>query len=311
MSNAIDRNDVASLIAEEYSGQVIKTASQGSTAAAAIPVVNMGTKVTNMSVLAATPTAKWSGNVTNPADYISKARWKNKTLVAESIKVDVPIHEDTLKDVTEDILNQIAELGGQAIGKALDEAVFFGINKPASWTSLDLLAASTASGNVKTVVDGAANKADVYGAGLQVAGQIADKGFDPTAAIAKRSLMYQFANLRDANGNLVLDGDSIRGFDTFWSRNGAWDPAEAVQFIIDPSTARIGIRQDIEVKLLDQAVLGTGDNAINLADEDMIAFRFKARLAYVLADPATAETGESGYGVGAVLPAVTPAVVEP
>lgn len=302
MATQISRNDVASLIAEEYAGQVIKTATHGSTAAAAIPVIPMGTKKSRMPVLAAMPQAKWEGNVINPGDFKSKARWQDKFLVAEVIKVDVPVHEDTLADADEKLVDQIAALGGQAIGRAIDEAVFFGLNKPAAWDTLDLLAAAVASGNVKNLVSGAGNASDIYGAGLQVAAKIADKGFDPTAAIAKRSLMYQYANLRDANGNLVLDGDGVRGFDTFWSRNGGWNPAEATQFILDPSTARIGLRQDISVKLLDQATLGKGEDALNLADEDMVAFRFKARVGFVLADPATAETGSPSYGVGAVLP---------
>ena len=38
----------------------------------------------------------------------------------------------------------------------------------------------------------------------------------------------------------------------------------------------------------------------------MVALRFKARFAYVLGQVATPETGARSYGVGAVLPDVTP-----
>lgn len=299
----ITRAEVASLIGEEYGPQVIKAATQGSTALDAFPIVNMGTKTSNMPVLATLPAAEWVTDVDNTGvKPTAQVTWANKTLVAEELAVIVPIHENTLDDATEDILAQIAELGGQAIGKALDAAVFFGTNKPVSWTSLDLQAAAVAAGNVATVVDGAGNVNDIYGSALQVAGMIADKGFDPETLIAKRALQYQLANLRGTDGHPVLVDNGIAGFETFWSRNGAWVPADATALIADPSTVRIGVRQDVTVKFLDQATVG----GINLAEKDMVALRFKARFAYVLGNPATPETGVQSYGVGAVLPDVTP-----
>jgi len=299
----ITRAEVASLIGEEYGPQVIKAATQGSTALAAFPNINMGTKTTNMPVLATLPVAAWVTDVDNTGvKATAQATWVNKTLVAEEIAVIIPIHENTLDDATEDILAQLAELGGQAIGKALDQAVLFGVNKPVSWTSLDLFAAATAAGNIVTTVDGAGNTSDLYGAALQVAALIANAGFDPETLLAKRALQYQLANLRGTDGHPVLVNNGIQGFDTFWSRNGAWVPASATALIADPSLVRIGIRQDVTVKFLDQATVGT----INLAEKDMVALRFKARFAYVLGNPATPETGVQTYGVGAVTPDIIP-----
>lgn len=299
----ITRAEVASLIGEEYGPNVIKAATQGSTALAAFPTVNMGTKTRNMPVLATMPEAAWVGDTDNTGTKpTSKATWANKTLVAEEVAVIVPIHENTLDDATEDILAEIADLGGQSLGKKLDQAVFFGTDKPAAWTSLDLHAAAVAAGQTVAVVDGSANQSDIYGATLQLAAMIADAGFDPTTALAKRSLAFTLANLRNANGDPVLTDSGLRGFDTFWSRNGAWSPTDATILLADPSTVRIGVRQDVTVKFLDQATVG----GINLAEKDMVALRFKARFAYVLGNPATPETGVAGYGVGAVTPDVTP-----
>lgn len=300
----ITRAEVASLIGEEYGPTLIKAATQGSTALAAFPKVNMGTKTRNMPVLATIPEADWVTDTDNTGvKPTSQATWVNKTLVAEEIAVILPIHENTLDDATEDILAELAELGGQAIGKKLDQAVFFGNDKPTSWTSLDLFAAATAAGNLSAVVDGAANEDDIYGAMVKVAGMIAEDGFDPDTAIAKRALRFQMANLRNANGDPVLVGEQVLAFDTFWNRNGAWDSTDATAIIADRSTVRIGVRQDVTVKYLDQATLtGVG----NLAEKDMVALRFKARFAYVLGNPATPETGVQSYGVGAVTPDVTP-----
>lgn len=299
----ITRAEVASLIGEEYGGQVIKAATQGSIVLEAFPNVNMGTKTSNMPVLATLPEAAWVSDTDNTGvKPTAQVTWANKTLVAEEVAVIIPVHENTIDDATEDILAQIAELGGQALGKKLDQAVLFGTDKPASWTSLDLQAAAVAASQTVTVVDGAANTSDIYGSILQAAGLVADAGFDPETLLSKRGLMYKFANLRGTDGHPVLSGSDVLGFDTYWSRNGAWVPTEATALVADPSTVRIGVRQDITVKFLDQATVG----GINLAEKDMVALRFKARFAYVLGNPATPETGVAGYGVAAVLPDVTP-----
>jgi len=297
----ITRAEVASLIAEEYGPQIIKAATQGSTALAAFPTVNMGTKVRNMPVLATVPEAQWVTDTDNTGiKPTSQATWVNKTLVAEEVAVIVPIHENTLDDATEDILADLAGLGGQALGKKLDQAVFFGTDKPVSWTSLDILAAAIAAGQDFPVGSGGD---DLYGSILQAGEAVADAGFDPQSIIARRGLSFQLRNLRDGDDRLLLDGDSFAGLETFWNRNGAWEPEEATAFIVDPSTVRIGVRQDVTVKFLDQATLGSGENQINLAERDMVALRFKARFAYVLGNPYTPEAGAAAYGVAVITPA--------
>ena len=298
----ITRAEVASLIGEEYGQTLIKAATQGSTALAAFPNINMGTKTRNVPVLATVPEAAWVTDVDNTGvKPTGQATWQNKTLVAEEIAVIVPVHENTLDDATEDILAELAELGGQAIGKVLDQAIFFGTNKPASWTSLDILAAAVGAGQTFQVATGVD---DLYGAINQAGASVADAGFDPSAIVARRGLAFQLRNLRGENNSLLLDGDNFQGLDTHWSRNGAWESADATAFIVDPNVVRIGIRQDVTVKYLDQATLtGVG----NLAEKDMVALRFKARFAYVLGNPFTPEKGAQGYGVAAVTPAaVTP-----
>lgn len=298
----ITRAEVASLIAEEYGSQVIKAATQGSIVLSAFPTVNMGTKTSHLPVLATLPDAAFVTDTDNTGvKPTAQVTWADQTLVAEEIAVIIPIHENTVDDATEDILTQISDLGGQAIGKVLDGAVLFGTNKPASWTSPDLFAAATAASNTLAAVDGAANAADLYGASLQVASMVADDGFDPSTLLAKRSIQYKFANIRDSQGQVLVNGN-LAGFDTFWSRNGAWVDADATMLIADRSTVRIGVRQDVTVKYLDQATVG----GINLAEKDMVALRFKARFAYVLGQVATPETGARSYGVGAVTPDVTP-----
>lgn len=297
---SITRAEVASLIGEEYGPYVLRSATAGSTALSLYPTVNMGTKVNHLPVLATLPTAGWVGDTTN-ADVkpTSKATWENRTLVAEEIAVIVPIHENTLDDATEDILQEIAAVGGQAIGKALDEAVFFGTNKPTTWQSPDLLAAATAAGQV-VQVSATPGPDDLYGAFIQAGRDLAATGFSVNSLAGTDSIRFDLANLRGSDGHLVLSGDGLTGFgQTAYNANGAWDPAEAVGIVADRNRIRIGIRQDVTVKLLTEATItGLG----NLAELDMVALRFKARYAYVLGTGATSR-GANQTPVSAVIPA--------
>lgn len=306
----ITREDVATLIQEEYSNVLLDTAATSSAVIEAFGTVALGTKVTNAPVLLSLPEAKWvSESATSAAGVkpTSKATWGNKQFIVEEVAVIVPIHEDTLEDATEDMVANITRLGGQALGKKLDEAVIFGVDKPASWLSPDLLAAATASGNVFQVGTGPGAD-DLAGSILQAAGSVADSGADPTTVLSASGLRFQLANLRTADGATVYTrtlseaggvSDSIAGLDAQFVKNGAWDNSEALAIVADRARVKIGVRQDVQVKFLDQATVG----GINLAERDMVAFRFKARYAYVLGNTINA-AGTTSEPVGAVTPAV-------
>jgi HK97 family phage major capsid protein len=289
----ISRAEVATLIQEAYADTLLGAAKQGSTVLSAFPTVSMGTKTSHLPVLATLPEAGWvSESATAPEGVkpTSKVTWENRTLVAEELAVIIPVHENVIDDATVSVLTEIAALGGQAIGKKLDEAVLFGIDKPASWVSRALVDAATTAGNVipVTAPDAQANSNDIVGGINQAAQAIALAGFAPDTLVSSLALRYQVANLRDANGNPIFRDESLAGFRTFFNRNGAFaSGTDPVVIIADSSRIRIGIRQDIQVKFLDQATLGTGANAINLAERDMVAIRMKARFAYVLGDSAT------------------------
>jgi HK97 family phage major capsid protein len=307
----ITRADVASAIAEEYGPTILAVAKQQSTALSAFPTVNMGTKVRHMPVLATLPEADWVGeSATDPSGVkpTSKAVWQDRTLVAEELAVIVPVHENTIDDATEEILEELAGLGGQAIGKRLDQAIYFGTAKPASWTSAALLPAAVAAGQVfqRSTTPG---ENDLAGAILKAAGVVSDVGFDPSDVHGPLGLRFRLANLRNADGSPVFQAslsdapgsmDMIQGLQARWVRNGAWNRAAAEAIVTDSSLIRIGVRQDVTVKFLDQATVG----GINLAERDMVALRFKARYAYVLGNVATPE---STNAVKVPVAAVTPA----
>ncbi|MGW9345595.1 phage major capsid protein [Streptomyces albidoflavus] len=305
----ISRNDVATLIQEEYSNVFLEAAGGGSGVIAAFGTVPLGTKITNAPVLTTLPEAGWvSESATDAAGVkpTSKAVWGNKKFVVEELAVIIPIHEDTLEDMTEDGLENISRLGGAAIGMKLDEAVLFGTDKPSTWTDPDLFAAATAAGNIFQVST-TPGEDDLAGSIFQAAGAVADSGANPTTLLSGAGLRFRLANLRATDGTAILsrtlggDGtftDDVAGLRAAFIENGAWDPTEAHAIVADRTRVKIGQRSDIQVKFLDQATVG----GINLAERDMVALRFKARYAYALGNTIT-RRGTAAEPAAAVTPA--------
>ena len=282
----INRSDVSTLIEDAYSQVLLEAATAGSQALQAFPTVNLGTKTTNMPMLAALPQAGW---VTEQAEDssgtkpTSEVRWKNATMVVEEIAVIVPVHEDVLADATTDVLSEVSALAGQAIGQKLDQAILWGYGKPASWTSASLYPAALAASQTQAITSGAANTADIVGAVNTTSRTLAGLGLLPDTLLANLTFRYEIANIRDAQGQPIFRDESFAGYNTSFSRNGTWDNSRAKCLIVDSSRVRVGVRQDITVKFLDQATVG----GINLAERDHVALRFKARYAYVLGKHAT------------------------
>jgi HK97 family phage major capsid protein len=274
-------------------------------------------------VLATKPHAKWVIESSTDAAGVKttgKITWADKTLVAEELAVIVPIHENVLDDATVNTIDEITKAGGEAMAYALDAAVTFSINKPTTWTSNALYQSAVADSNVLTV--GASGTADdLAGTILQGAEALSDR-YDPTTLLTRRGLRYKLANLRATTGEPIFmtsmsDGamqDAVYGLNTYYETGTVddgsggdalvWDPSTAEALVIDRSRVLIGIRQDIQVKFLDQATLtGPSNTIINLAERDMVAFRFKARYAYALGDNvAYGTTVQTSSPVVAVVP---------
>lgn len=288
----ITRNDISALIEEEYNHTLLNSAAQSSTVLSTFATAPMGAKVQNMPALATRPTAKFVGTTTGtrtkPTTTFS---FENKVLNAEEIAAIIVLNEEDLEDATENLLETAAALGGEAIGRALDAAVLFGVNKPASWISPDLFAAATAAGQVFQV---GAGTDDLVGSIFQAAGAVDDSGSNPDAFLARGGFKFQLANLRDTTGSPIYlpslssapgSVDNVAGLDAHWNKNGAWDRAKALGLVVDSQAAIIGVRTDIQVKFLDQATI----DGVNLAENDQVALRFRARYAYVLADVMNSE----------------------
>jgi HK97 family phage major capsid protein len=296
----ISRAEVATLIEDAYSHVLLDAAVSTSVVLQSFPIVNMGTKITHLPVLATLPQAGWVTEVIDATGVkpTSEVDWVDRTLVAEEIAVIIPIHENVLEDATVDILTEITTRGGEAIGEVLDLAVLFGTNKPASWVSADLHSAAvsasqTTPANTPAI---AASAKDIVGAVNTASRQLAGVGLIPDTLIAPLTFRYDVEQIRDSMGQPIFRNEQFAGYNTNLVKNASWN-TNTVLFVADSRRIRIGVRQDIQVKILDQATIGT----TNLAERDMVAVRMKARYAYVLGVSAT-RLNVSATPVSAVVP---------
>lgn len=313
----ISRAEIADLIQEGYATDLLQRARDTSAVLSTFPTRDMGTKSVRLPVLATKPHASWVGESATEATGVkptAQATWGKKELIAEELAVIIPIHENALADASEDVLAELAGLGGEAIANALDAAVLFGVNKPSTWTSKALSVAATDAGQVYTVGT-LAN--DLSGSILQAA-EAVSLNYDPSNLISRKGLRFRLANQRDLNGQPIfipaLSGapgaqDSVHGLNAEWVTgtvtDGAggdlpvWNQSLAEAIVVDRERVIIGVRQDVTVKYLDQATVG----GINLAERDMVALRFVARYAYVLGDNvATGAAAASNSPVALVAP---------
>lgn len=281
------------LIPIEYATQIIQSAVDESAALRSFRRIPMSTKVEHLPVLDALPIAKWvngepDATAVGGKKSVTEMAWKGVVLHAEEIAAIVPVHESVLEDMSIDLWAQVRPQLAAAIGVALDLAVFLGTDKPASWPAAIIPAATTAT---NTVASTAAPATD-YNA---LFGLVEADGYEVTGVFAKTS---EKSRLRGANASGVPiyvnefrgDGrvDAVYGETLYFDRSGFLGANDAVAG--DTSMAIIGTRTDLTWKLLTEATIDIsaaqdGSAMLNLAQQDSVALRVRARFAFAVANP--------------------------
>lgn len=286
------------LIPIEYSRQIIQQAIEQSMALSTFRRVTMPAQATVMPVLDALPVARFVTGEPNSTDAsgglkpVTSQAWKGVNLIAEEIATIVVIPEAVIEDASIDIWSEVTPRLAESVAAAIDGAVFSGTNKPASWPD-DIITAATAAGNVAA---GAAAQPDQDDFNEAV-GYVEDDGFMPKQVYARINVRSAFRGWTVQGVPVYLtdfrdDGrvDSVYGLPVQYDRFGAIQNAAAV--VGDPNMAIMGIRTDLQYKVLDQATLdvsaaGDGSEMVSLAQQDLIALRVRGRFGFAVANPVT------------------------
>ena len=201
----------------------------------------------------------------------------------------------------------------EAIGHALDAAIFFGVNKPASWPS-DIVTSATASANA--VLEGAATAAQggIVGDISNAMALVEGDGYDCNGIVAHRKYRGLLRNARSTTGEQLGATEAgtevqaapgtVYGIDITYPLRGLWPTGAGAAELItgDFTEGLLGIRQDITFKVLDQAVItdNTGAVIYNLPQQDMLAMRVVARFAFEVRGTPQPENVANAYPFGII-----------
>lgn len=295
------REQVEALIAEQLTNVIQQDTPKTSVLMAlGRKLPNMTSKQTRVPVLDMLPLAYWVSGDTG-FKQTSQQAWENVYLTAEELAVIVPIPEAVVDDSSFDLLGEIQPRILEAIGMRADQAVFLGINKPASWP-VDLITYARQAGNN---VAGSTIDYDTFLGEGGLFSKVEEGGYGVTGCIGDMGMKAKLRGLKDDAGHPLFKTDmqgatpyALDGAPLMFPDNGSFDKTIARMIVGDFSKIVYAIRQDITVKILDQGVIqdpSTKAIVYNLAQQDMIALRVVFRMGYALPNPTTRMNDDGVY----------------
>lgn len=297
-NNIISRTDAAALIPEDVSQVMLGNLAAESAALSLSQRIPVAQSQTRLPVLAALPTAYFVTGDTG-MKQTTEVNWANKYLNIEELAAIVPIPEAVLDDAAFDVWGSVRPMLEGAIARALDAAILFGVNKPASWPA-DITAAAVAAGNVYARGTNAAAAGGIAEDFNQLFGLVEADGYTVNGVASRTSYRARLRGARGTDGQPLADltGNTILGENIRFVAPGLWptglSAAEAIAG--DWTQSVMGVRQDFTYKLLDQAVLTDAAGVIqyNLAQQDMVALRVVFRVGWQVANTINYENATEG-----------------
>lgn len=240
---------------------------------------------TKLRILDSLPVAYFVDETTdNGRKNISKLAWDKKFINIAELAVIVPIKENVLNDSSIDIWAEVKPRIEEAFAKKIDNAMFFGVDKPTDWRK----------GLVPSVIE-VGKEVDetghLYSDINDVMTEVEESGYEVNGLIGGVGLKGKFRMMTDTTGQ-PLNTTEIGSVRREFMDNGVWDKTASTLIAGDFSQAVYQIRQDITYKVLDQAVIqdpSDGSIMYNLAQEDMVALRVVMRLGWEIPNPVNAE----------------------
>jgi HK97 family phage major capsid protein len=306
----ISRNNADALIPCEVSNEIIQNMPSSSAALKMFKQLpNMSAKQQTLPIAASLPNAYFLNGDT-ALKRTSNAEWDKLVLTAEEIAVIIPIPEAVLDDSSYDIWSALKPQIVEAFGIAIDSAVFFGNNKPASYPDA-IVPSAIAAGNSVALGTGSDVADDIIGEkGLMA--KVEASGFKVTGFFADSTMEAKFRSLRDNNGQLLYMPaltsevpNTLVGRELVYGDvGGSFDNSQALMIAGDFSKAVYSIRQDLTYKVLDQAIIQNSDGSIayNLAQQDMVALRCVMRLGIQVANPVNRSCKSAKYPFAVLQP---------
>lgn len=293
-NNIIARGDVP--VREETIDGILDETTNVSAARSLFRPITVGKAQSRFPVMSALPMAYWVNGDTGLKQTTEMA-WKNKYLNVEELAVIVPVPQNVVDDSDFDIWAEAKPKVAEAIDRALDSAIFFGVNAPESFPT-NVSAAAIAAGNVATVGTAGADAGGFFSDLDDLQDAIEADGFSPDGMVAARTLKSRFRRARNTQGDRT-DRDRVNaGFTEFdgmpvrYAMDGLWPEAAtgaAGSLAVMGDFQRqfvLGIRKDVQYEVFREGVIQDNSGAIvyNLLQQDMIALRVTFRAGWQVAN---------------------------
>ena len=302
----IARTDVEDLIETQVAQEIFEGVIKDSKALSMFRrLPNMTSDKTKLRVLDSLPVAYFVDETTNNGrKNTTKMAWDKKYINAAELAVIVPIKENVLNDASIDIWSEVRPRIVEAFAKKIDNAMFFGVDKPSDWRA----------GLVPSVISAGAEVDEtghLYSDINDVMTKVEESGYEVNGILGGVGLKGKFRMMTDTTGQ-PLNTTEIGSVRREFMDNGVWDKTASTLIAGDFSQAVYAIRQDVTYKILDQAVIqdpSTGEIQYNLAQEDMVALRVVMRLGWEIPNPVNAlnETA-TRFPFASLKPAETPSL---
>ena len=283
----ITRTDVDSLIETQVANEIFEGVIKDSKALSMFRrLPNMTSDKTKLRVLDSLPVAYFVDESTNNGrKNTTKMAWDKKFINAAELAVIVPIKENVLNDASIDIWSEVRPRIVEAFAKKIDNAMFFGVDKPTDWRA----------GLVPSVITAGAEVTEtgkLYSDINDVMTKVEESGYEVNGILGGVGLKGKFRMMTDTTGQ-PLNTTEIGSVRREFMDNGVWDKSKSTLIAGDFSQAVYAIRQDVTYKILDQAVIQDTDGSIlyNLAQDDMVALRVVMRLGWEIPNPVNALNG--------------------
>ena len=290
--NIVSRESAEALIQE----QIMKTVFQDAPKSSILmqlgrKLPNMTSKQTRVPVLSMLPMAYWVGGDTG-VKQTSRQQWENVYITAGELAVIVPIPEAVLADASFDIMGEVIPRVNEAIGMKFDEAAIFGVDRPPEWQNDIITLARQAGNNVSGGIT-----FDTILAQDGLFGKVEEAGYIVDGVIAAMRARAALRGIKDDASRPIFMPSmqdrtqyTLDGAPVYFPENGSFDPTVAQMVAGNWRQLVWAMRQDIETKILDQAVIqdpSTKEIMYNLAQQDMIALRVTFRAGFAVPNPAT------------------------
>ena len=281
----ITRSDADALIETQVANEIFEGTIKKSKALQLFRrLPNATSDKTKLRVLDTLPVAYFVDETSdNGRKNLSKIAWDKKYINIAELAVIVPIKENVLNDSSIDIWAEVRPRVEEAFAKKIDNAMFFGVDKPTDWRK----------GLVPSVIE-VGKEVDetgkLYSDINDVMTEVEESGYEVNGILGGVGLKGKFRMMTDTTGQ-PLNTTEIGSVRREFMDNGVWDKTKSTLIAGDFSQAVYQIRQDITYKVLTEAVIQDptdGSILYNLAQDDMVALRVVMRLGWEIPNPVNA-----------------------